>query len=152
ARIAADAGIDVDRHAPPVAGVFVVGIQRDRARRRLLTLVDRARVLYELVARQCPDHAAAVHQVVILGAREGEVAARLDDLEPFAELGRIGGPDRVRIEAGADRELAAARTAVAEMHRGAAVRMTGDLEQRPADRAAAVSELDDVGDDLAVLT
>ena len=32
-RVAADAGIDVDRHPPPVAVVFVFGIQRQGPRR-----------------------------------------------------------------------------------------------------------------------
>ena len=55
------------------------------------------------------------------------------------------------LKPGAVGEASAARAAVAEMHRDALVRMPDDREHRAADDAAAVPELDDVADDLAVL-
>ena len=73
------------------------------------------------------------------------------DLDARAERQRVGRADRVRVEAGAGGDVAAARAAVAEMHRHAVVGMADDGEQRAADRAAAELQLDDVGDDLAVL-
>ena len=50
ARVAADAGVDVDGHAPLVAVVLVVRVQGQRLRRRLVSFVDRLRIADVFVA------------------------------------------------------------------------------------------------------
>src|SRR4029453_16164560 len=59
AGVAADAGIDVDRHPPLVALVFEVGIQRDRAWWRFKSLVHHFRILGVLLTGGGADHAAS---------------------------------------------------------------------------------------------
>src|SRR5204863_865189 len=50
ARVASDAGIDVDGHSPLVAVVLVLGVQRDDAGRRLIAFVNQLGITYEFVA------------------------------------------------------------------------------------------------------
>src|SRR5262249_25162487 len=70
AGVAADAGVDVDRHPPFVAFVRAIRIQRDGPRRRLLALVHRLRIPSELVVRYGANDRAPLHQVVVLRTRE----------------------------------------------------------------------------------
>ena len=79
ARVASDAGIDVDGHPPFVAFVLEVRIQGDGARRRLDVraggscsplFVHRPGIAHEFVARDRVHHSASLHQVVELRARE----------------------------------------------------------------------------------
>ena len=113
--------------------------------------MDRCRIVQVLVARRRAHEAAAVHQVVILRAGERERLAGPLDLHARAERQRVGRADRVRVEAGAGGEAAAARPAVAEVHRHAVVRVADDGEKCALDRTAAERQLDQFGDDLAVL-
>jgi hypothetical protein len=151
AGVAADAGVDVDRHPPLVAVVLEVGIQRDGARRRLVVRAHGSGIADELVARDRAHHPAAFHQVVVLRAGERELLAGACDLDARPERQRVGRADGVGVEPGAAGDAPAARAPVAEVHGDAVVRMADDLEQRAADRAAVMLQLDDVGDDLAVL-
>ena len=69
-----------------------------------------------------------------------------DNLRASAEPGSVGRADRVGVEAGAVGQTSAARAAVAKMHGGAVVGMADDGEERAADDAAAVSNLDEAAD------
>src|SRR2546425_691067 len=151
ARVAADAGIDIDRHAPLVAFVLEVGVQRDRLRRRFVAFVNRLRVVHVLVSRDRAHHAAAFHQVVILRAREGILLAGVDDLDAGPVPQRVGRANRVGVEARAGARMASPHAAVTEMHGDAVVRVTDDREHCAANRAPLIPKLDDVADDLSVL-
>ena len=124
-----------------------------RPRRRLVAFVHRLRIADELVERDRADHAAAFHQVVILRARERIRARRcVDELDAAR---RTTSASAVRsalaLKPAPVADVAGARAAVAEVHGDAVVGVAGDREQRAADRAAAIAQLDDVADDLSVL-
>src|SRR5439155_3490368 len=89
--------------------------------------------------------------VVILRARERSRSASVHDLDTAAKPCRVGGPDRVGVEARAAADVARPGAAVAEVNGDAIVRMTDDWEKRAPDRPCAISQLDDVAADLAVL-
>ncbi len=151
AGVAADAGVDVDRHSPLVAFVLELGIQRDRPRRRFVLLVHRLRIPDELVACDRTNEIPPLHQVVILRARERICRADRHDLEAAAEIHRVRRAERVGVEASALRDAAGARSPVPEVHGNRIVGMADDDESGAANRAAFVAQLDDVARNLAVL-
>ena len=89
ARVAADAGIDVDRHAPLVAFVREFGVQRDRPRRRLIVFMHHLRIADVLVTCHGAHDVPAFHQVVILRAGELILLACPHDLDAGAKPRRV---------------------------------------------------------------
>src|SRR5205823_3951294 len=68
---AADAGVQVDRHAPGVAVVGVLGVERGlRARLQPVERAEEVRVGAELLDRPALDDVATLHAGVVLRAGE----------------------------------------------------------------------------------
>src|SRR5439155_3451857 len=78
-------------------------------------------------------------------------STRVHDLDTAPKPRGVGGPDRVCVEARGAADAARPCAAVAEVNGDAIVRMTDDREKRAPDRPCAISQLDDVAPDLAVL-
>src|SRR5438445_8106838 len=89
--------------------------------------------------------------MVVLRAGERSGATRRDDLQARAKPRRIGGSYSIGVEARARADAAGARAAVAKMNGCAFVRMPDHRKYGASDGAAAVSQFDDIRDDLAVL-
>ena len=148
---AAGAGRQVDRHAPLVALVLVVRVQRERLRKRVRHVLDDFGLVRVLRERDDARGMAAFHRVVVLRRGEQIPIAGLDDLEAGAEPGRVRraqqvGVERLRFLArGADASGHA--PAVAEKHRDRLVGLARNDEDRHARGHAAVAQLDDVAVD-----
>ena len=144
-----------DRHAPLVAVVLVLGIQRERARRGVSLLVDDLRSLGVLLERRGADRRAALHRVVLLRGRQRIVVAGLHELEAAAEPGRVRGAQQERVEllrsADGVADASGVAAAVAEEHRHRLRRMSGDDEHRHAHGVAAIAQLDQVAFPQAAL-
>src|SRR6185295_10531887 len=134
-----------------VAVVMAGGVERDGLRRRGVALADDAGVFRELFTRHRAHRFASFHLMVELRARQRRVLTGPDDLEAVALPERLGGAHYVGVEARAGADMAGAFTAVAEMHRRAAVGMSVDDKQRTADASAAIAKLDDLARVLPVL-
>src|SRR6185436_13606302 len=115
AGVAADAGVDVDRHAPLVALVRVLGNERQRARRGLVAFMHDLRIALELLTRDRANHPTAFHEVVVLRARQGIAIAGLRDFEAAIEPERLGCPQRPGVESRPGPDLPATRPAVPQM-------------------------------------
>ena len=83
AGVAADAGVEVDRHAPGVAVVLVAAGRASCSRRRLVAHLARevAGRCSVLVERRRADEVAALHAPVVLRAGERVALAGLAHLE-----------------------------------------------------------------------
>ncbi len=118
AGVAADAGVQVDRHAPGGPfGLVILGVElrRDVARLVVLealqlalrdVLVDadllhEGRVGLEFFERRLADEAAPLHRIVLLGDGERIGPVDLLDFHPGDETGSGGGAERVGVEPGA---------------------------------------------------
>ena len=134
ARAAAVAGGQVDRHAPLVAVVLVLGIERQRLRRRVPHLVDDRGLRLVRLERRLTSRVAALHRLVFLGRGDRIVLAGLRDFEAAAEPWRVGRAQQEGIELlrDADGIADAARVpaSVAEEHGHRLRRLTGDDEDR----------------------
>src|SRR5262249_29156585 len=99
AGVASDARPEVDRHAPRVPRVLLVRVERQRPRRGLAHLLGELRIRTVLVQRRATDERAAVHRLMILGAREQHARAGLQDREARSAVERVARADRAGIEA-----------------------------------------------------
>src|SRR2546422_11657572 len=89
--------------------------------------------------------------MVVLRAGERGGATCRDDLQARAKPRRVGGSYSIGVEARARADAAGARAAVPKMNGGAFVRMPDHREYGASDGTAAVSQFDDIRDNLAVL-
>ena len=148
ARAAARARGEVDRHAPLVSLVGMVGVHRERPWKAVHLMVDDGRLVRVLLERRDPDGHASFHQMVLLRRREQVAVAGLRDLEAAAEPRGVGGAKEVGVErlgavrGGAD--PAGQTPAVAEKHRDGLRGMAGDPEHGHARGVAAIAQLDHV--------
>ena len=139
---------EVDRHAPLVAGVLVVRVERERLRKRVGHVRDDRRLVRVLRERDHARRMPAFHGVVILGRREQIPIAGLDDLEAGAEPGRVRRAQPIGVERlgflarGADASGHAA--AVTEKHGDRLIGLARHDEDRHAGGDAAIAQLDDV--------
>ncbi len=145
---AAGARRQVDGHAPLVALVLVVRVQRQRLGERVRHVRDDSGLVRVLRQRDDAGWMTALHRVVILCRGEEVAIACFDDLEPGAKPGRIRRAQPVGVEGlrflarGAD----ASRhpPAVAEKHGHGLIGLAGHDENRHAPGRTAVLQLDDV--------
>ena len=151
ARVAADARVHVDGHAPLVPFVLDLRIKGEGLRGRFVAFLQRGGVAEKFVARDGAHLPASFHQVVVLRAGKRVTLAGGDDVQPRAKRHRVGRAQRVGVEPRAVARLPGARPPVTEMHRGASVGVTGHDKHRALHAAAAVAKLHDVADDLPVL-
>src|SRR5439155_760137 len=93
AGVAADAGGEVDRHAPAVAGVGDERIERRLQLRALGLLVEVA------LERGRAHDVAPLHALVVLRGGERMALARRADLEPGGEAEPVGEAERGGVEA-----------------------------------------------------
>src|SRR5947199_3393245 len=82
ARVAADAGVQVDAHAPRVPFVLVGRVQREVRRRILLHLLREGRRALVLLQARRPHDGAAFHAPVVLRAGQPVALARPAHLGP----------------------------------------------------------------------
>jgi hypothetical protein len=164
ARLAAGAGRQVDRHAPPVVRVGVGLVQRERLAGAgkglgvdlfLLLLGREVGLLVVGPQGGGADRLTGLHQVVLLGAGDPLALLGLADRQPGGEPGVLGGAQQVGVEA--DPLLAGAadppgvHPAVAQVDGDGAVGVAGHDPDGGADGPVAVLQLDDVGREAAVL-
>src|SRR5262249_25206151 len=84
ASVAADAGVQVDRHRPGVGVRRVVRIESQLRRNRFLVGVDELRVAAKLLQSGRPDDLAPLHTLMELRAGERPPLAGLTQLETSA--------------------------------------------------------------------
>ena len=118
---AAGARREVDRHAPLVALVLVVRVERERLRKRVRHVRDDFGLVRVLRERDDAGRMPALHRVVILCRGEQIAIAGLDDLEAGAEPGRVRRAQPVGVEG-----LGFARGADASGHAAAVAEEHGD--------------------------
>src|ERR1019366_5018345 len=141
---ASGAGIEVDGHAPGVAGVREFRIHGQRAWRRFRAFVDGGRILAVIgdIAFM-NDVAAGVENVVHLGAGEGVGSGNLVHFHAQVLPHGGGGAQAVGVKAHAGRGPAGVRAAIAEVQGDGLIHMAGLDPDRSAQLAALVSELQD---------
>ncbi len=145
AGVAADAGREVDRHAPGVAAagkLRVHGVVRPR--RRLAHVRHDRGVLAIGRGRDRAHGGAALHRMLVLRRRERVALERLADLDARRRPEAAALAQNVRVEARAVRDPASARAAVAEVHGDAALGLPRHDPDRGLDAPPRIGELDDV--------
>src|SRR6266853_270355 len=128
ARAAAGTGVQVYRHAPRVAVVFHLGVQRERI--FLYVGLRELRILAVLVQRRDAHDVAPFHRVVRLRCGQRPFRARLSDLESRAYPRRGERPNPTRVEARARSNAPRARASIAKKNSYAFVRVAGHHPRR----------------------
>src|SRR5579862_8177369 len=130
AGVAADAAVQIDRHAPRIAVVFISGINRKVLGLFFFGQLGKVRVLAELVHRRDADEIARegvlaflffgvafdVDRVLLLHRRETVLLVRLFDSQAGGDPGRRSVAQQVAVESGTGADLAGTAAAVAQVH------------------------------------
>src|SRR5262249_20870426 len=131
AGVAADASVEIDRHAPRIAEErMLVRVEGLRARGHLDHLTGELRVGAELREGRAPHQGPTFHAVVILGAGERVARARLPEREAGAAVERVARPQRAGVEADVAPDAARLGPAEAERDRHAVRRLAGHHPDR----------------------
>jgi hypothetical protein len=146
---------EIDRHAPLVADVLVLGVQAERLRRLLAQLRD-DRGLAQVVLESCDaDRIASFHQVMFLRRRQQIPPTGFRDLEPGAEPRCVGRAQEVRVErlgtGGRVSDATGHRPPVSEEDGHRLARMARHAKDRHVRDVPAVTKFDDVAVAQALL-
>ena len=150
AGVAADAGVDVDGHAPGVTFVFEARIKRALGFVVMLALGE-VGILAILLQSRGAHQIAPLHAVMELRAGQRILRAEFSDLRAGPIAGSTGGANPIGIEAGAVPDLSRAGAAVAEMQGDALVGMARNDPGRSSQASPFVAQLDEIGKYSAVL-
>ena len=143
AGVAADAGREVDDHAPGVSFIRMRGEHRGALDLDMLVLAHEVRVLAVVLERRLADEVAPLHGSVKL--RRHQLVRRAGGRELGASAPRrIGGTQHVRVEADAFAHTTRRAPTVAEGHLDGTFGRAGDDPHRPAERPFTGGEHDDV--------
>ena len=121
AGVTADAGVDVDRHAPSVSFIFEARIETLGRRFFLGHFADEIRILVVCVKSADSNQLTPFHELVELCAGERVLIARFADLDARTVPGSIRGAQCISVKSGAVSNPSRSRAAVSKVYCNAVV-------------------------------